>query len=135
MAKRVPRTRNNGSMTEAAFWGWIRAALRNRSRFWKPVAECKKKARRKYQGKSRRQKWEYQCANCKNWFPAKSINVDHIVPAGTLRCSDDLKGFVERLFCEVDGLQCLCNKCHDKKTKLERDEAKTRRTKQIKINL
>ena len=44
---RVPRTRNAGTMTEAAFWSMIRSALRQKSRWWKPIAECKKLARRK----------------------------------------------------------------------------------------
>ena len=39
---RVPRTRNNETMTEAAFWSWIRSALRQKSRWWKPIAEAKK---------------------------------------------------------------------------------------------
>ena len=38
----------------------------------------------------------------------KKINVDHINAAGSLRSSKDLPGFVERLFCEVDNLQVLC---------------------------
>jgi 5-methylcytosine-specific restriction endonuclease McrA len=48
------------------------------------------------------------------------INVDHRIPAGTLRCADDLPGFVERLFCEVDNLQVLCTTCHDRKTQNEK---------------
>jgi 5-methylcytosine-specific restriction endonuclease McrA len=46
--------------------------------------------------------------------------VDHIIPAGTLTCSSDLAGFIERLFCEQENLQVLCERCHDAKTKLER---------------
>ena len=41
-------------------------------------------------------------------------------PAGSLNCKEDLAGFVERLFCELDNLQVLCEKCHDVKTKLEK---------------
>jgi 5-methylcytosine-specific restriction endonuclease McrA len=79
------------------------------------------KARRKYVGINKRQKYEYQCNQCKNWFPDKSINVDHIVPVGNLNCSDDLSGFVDRLFVEIDGLQVLCSECHNTKTKEEKD--------------
>ena len=75
-------------------------------------------ARRPYNGPSKRQKFEYQCNQCKNWFPDKQIAVDHKIPAGALNSGDDLKGFVERLFCEVEDLQCLCDSCHDVKTKL-----------------
>ncbi len=127
MAKRVttPKTRNSGTMTESAFWGFIRSGLRQKSRWWKPITECKAKAKRAYKGCNKRQKFEYQCNQCKDWFPDKKINVDHIMPAGTLTCAQDLPGFVERLFCEVDNLQVLCEACHNIKTQAERDESKS----------
>ena len=37
-----------------------------------------------YKGTNKRQKYEYQCNSCKEWFPEKKINVDHINPAGSL---------------------------------------------------
>ena len=122
--KRVltPKTRNAGTLTESAFWSFIRSALRQKSRFWKPITQCKMKARRTYKGPLKRQKFEYQCKECSNWFPDKKINVDHIIPAGTFRCANDLPGFVERLFCEVDNLQVLCETCHNKKTQDEKSK-------------
>jgi len=116
----APKTRNSGTLTESAFWSFIRSALRQKSRWWKPVSECKQKAKRVYKGSNKRQKFEYQCNHCKNWHAEKNINVDHIIPAGTLTCANDLPGFVERLFCEVDNMQCLCTECHNIKTKNER---------------
>ena len=73
---RVPKTRNSGTMTESAFWSFIRSALRQKSRWWKPITECKMKARRAYKGPNKRQKFEYLCNSCKTWFPEKQINVD-----------------------------------------------------------
>ena len=122
---RVAKNRNNGTMSESAFWSFIRSALRNKSRWWKPISECKQRARRPYTGAKKRQKFEYQCNECKGWYPDKEINVDHIIPAGTLTCSNDLPGFVERLFCEIDNLQVLCETCHNKKTKNEREESRS----------
>jgi len=122
--QRVPRTRNAGTMTESAFWGGIRSALRQKSRWWKPSAEAKLDARRRYKGSNKRRKWEFNCAACGDWFPDKEVNVDHIVPAGTLKSSDDLKGFVDRLFCEKEGLQVMCSECHNKKTQNERKNKK-----------
>lgn len=115
----VTKTRAGGTMTESAFWSFIRSILRQKSRWWKPISICREQARRLYKGPRKRQKYEYQCNECKGWFPDKETNVDHIIPAGKLQCAADLPGFVERLFCEVEGLQLLCTKCHDKKTKLE----------------
>ncbi len=117
----APKTRNAGTMTDAAFWSFIRSALRQKSRWWKPISQAKAKAKRNYKGPLKRQKFEYQCAECLQWHPDKEINVDHIIPAGTLRCANDLPGFVERLFCEVDNLQCLCTNCHNKKTQKEKN--------------
>lgn len=116
----LPRERNAGTMTNAMFWSFIRSALRQKSRFWKPITQCRMSSRRPYKGPSKRQKFEYQCAQCKNWFPDKQVAVDHIIPAGALNSGDDLKGFVERLFCEMEHLQVLCESCHTKKTADER---------------
>ena len=122
---RVEKTRNAGTLTESAFWSFIRSGLRQKSRWWKPISECKLNAKRPYKGPLKRQKFEYQCNKCKNWFPEKQINVDHILPAGTLTCAQDLPGFVERLFCEQNNLQVLCESCHNVKTQLEKPKNKT----------
>ena len=126
MAKRilVPKTRCAGSMSEAAFWSFIRSALRQKSRWWKPISVCKLNARRDYKGPSKRQKYEYQCKKCKVWTTEKNINVDHIIGAGALNCAQDLPGFVERLFCEQENLQVLCVTCHDAKTLKEKQSKK-----------
>ena len=113
--ERVPKTRNAGTMTESAFWSMIRSTLRRRTMYWKPIQNAKNAARRPYVGTNPRQKWEYQCEECQNWFTGKEIEVDHIEEAGSLRSSDDLKGFIERLFVE-EGFQVLCKSCHSTKT-------------------
>lgn len=118
---RVPKTRAAGTMTEAAFWSYIRSTLRNKTRFWPPIKQVKLEARRAYKGPNKRQKFEYRCNCCKQWFAEKQINVDHIVGAGSLNCYADLAGFVERLFCESDNLQVLCESCHNTKTQQERN--------------
>ena len=79
------KPRNAGTMTESAFWGFIRSSLRQKSRFWKPITQCKMKSRRAYKGPLKRQKFEYRCKECSQWFHDKKINVDHIIPAGTLK--------------------------------------------------
>ena len=118
--EKIPKTRNNKTMTESAFWSFIRSALRQKSRWWKPITQCKLNAKRVHKGPNKRQKFEYLCNECKNWFPEKQINVDHIEPAGSLNCANDLPAFVEKLFCEVDNLQVLCTTCHNVKTQLEK---------------
>lgn len=122
--KVVVKTRNSGTFTESAFWSFIRSALRNKSRFWKPIQECKLKARRKSQSSNKKLKFEYQCNNCKNWFPDKQVVADHVLCAGSLNKADDLPGFVTRLFCEIDNLVCLCDDCHKIKTAADREQLK-----------
>lgn len=120
--KKNNKTRGAGTLSEAQFWSMIRSALRRSSRYWKPISVCRMKARRKYEGSNKRQKYEYLCNSCKKWFPATSVNVDHIIPVGALNGYNDLSGFVERLFVEVEGLQVLCDYCHNAKTMEEREE-------------
>lgn len=110
------KTRNSGTMTESAFWSFIRSALRQKSRWWKPIVTTKLNARRPYTGPNKRLKYEYKCAICNNYFPEKEIEIDHITPAGSLKSANDLPLFVENLFCEVGGLRCLCKSCHNKIT-------------------
>ena len=116
---REKKPRNAGTMTESQFWAFIRSALRQKSRWWKPISVVKFKARRPYKQSGSRRKFEYQCNHCKKWFFDNEVNVDHIDPAGQLNCANDLPRFVERLFCEENGLQLLCTNCHDIKTKNE----------------
>jgi len=107
---RVPRTRNNFTETEAMHMGKIRSALRNLSRFWKPIAEARK---RNKVGTGRNAK--YYCDGCGGLF--LSVQVDHVVEAGSLRTYADLPGFCERLFAEhPSSYQCLCDTCHNRKT-------------------
>ncbi len=112
-----PKPRNNGTMTESAFWSWVRSALRTRSMFWKPRQEILKENRRANQSSNKRLKWEFQCNFCKNWFAQKEIEVDHIIECGNF--SKETAGeFIERLFCEKIGFQILCKNCHKTKTKI-----------------
>lgn len=125
MAKKIiPKNRNGGTLTESGFWGFIRSGLRQKSRWWKPISDCKLHSRRPYSGPLKRQKFEYQCNHCKKWFPEKGINVDHIHPAGSLKSATDLPIFIEQLFCEEGGFQVLCVECHQKKTNEERTSKK-----------
>lgn len=118
MAKKVKKelTRNNGTLTEAQFWSFIRSKLRNASRWWKPITQVRNDARRPYKGENKRQKWEYMCSNCKKWWNVKEVEVDHIIEVGSLKSAEDLPGFVERLFCEKQNLRLLCKHCHSQST-------------------
>ena len=98
---------------------------------WGPIANCLKAARTS--------RGIYLCAGCGREVEAtvkvngrrvKNVHVDHINPI-----VDPSVGFVswdvliERMFCEADNLQLLCNECHTNKTNLEKAIAKDRRLK------
>lgn len=117
----VERTRAGGLWTEARYFSFIRGALRKAATRY-PVKFAVKEAARRAKPKSKagRHRFEYRCVGCKKWFPDKEVQVDHIVPAGSLKTYDDLPSFVERLFCEADNLQVMCKPCHQLKTNEER---------------
>lgn len=110
---------NNGRWTRARYFGFIRSALRSASRKWQPIHDARKAARRPYHGPNKRRKWEYQCAVCGKWFAGKEVQVDHIEPVGTLKRYDDLPAFVERLFCEQEGLRVVCKPCHEDRKEVD----------------
>ena len=126
MGVRVPRTRAGNKWTEARYWAFIRSALRGAwSRY--PVKHALKMAqRRSVTGK--KHSFEYQCNMCSAWFMDKEVQVDHIVPAGSLKTYDDLPAFVENLFCELEDLQILCKPCHLIKTGIENEQRKSKET-------
>ena len=118
MTKRGEKTRNSMQWTEARFFGFIRSALRGAFMKWGPKHAAKESAKVSVTGKAHR--FEYTCAACKGGFRSTEVQVDHIVPAGSLKTFDDLPGFVERMFCEQVGFQVLCSDCHQLKTNNER---------------
>lgn len=54
--------------------------------------------------------------------------LDHIEPVIPLKSfqkgSWDWDEYINRMFCEQNGFQVLCKKCHDEKTDLENEERK-----------
>lgn len=124
------KTRNGNTWTESQFNSFIKSMLRRGSTRWGPKYVCKKNARvpEKYPNSKGRLVFHSLCASCNQVFPETECSVDHIDPV-----IDPSVGFqswdevIERIFCEVDGLQVLCKDCHDKKTKEEKEIDKKRR--------
>lgn len=116
------RTRNGGTETQAKHMSNIRGVLRRMTRFWKPkkLALDAVSKRSIHNGvKTIR----YQCKHCTQWFPLKSVEVNHIIPAGSLKSYSDLPSFCERLFVEdISLLEVLCKECHARVTKQQREE-------------
>ena len=127
---KTPKTRNGNTWTESQFNSFIKSMLRRGSTRWGPKYACKKNARHpeKLPNDKGRLVFHSLCAGCGEIYPETQCSVDHIDPV-----VDPHKGFInwdnviERLFCEEDGLQVLCKKCHDEKTKKEKAVDRERR--------
>lgn len=118
----APKTRNGNTLSESEFFNKIRAALRRSFRFWQPMMVALNKASRPSQSSNKRLKTEYQCSSCQKWFPRTQVQIDHIVPCGSLMSYDDIVPFIKNLTQEdSDSYQILCKPCH--KTKTDKEKA------------
>lgn len=122
MEKKIKKVRKSkiekpfadGTMSRAAFFAMIRAALRNKSRWFKSISICRERAKVPYIGINKKRKWLYRCEECHELFDIKSTSVHHQHECGNLNSFDDLPGFVQRLFCNSNKLILICNNCHNK---------------------
>lgn len=125
----VKKPYNGGKWTEARMRSFVTSALRRAS--WPVKYECKRNA---FVGMgvnpaTGRKCQMFRCSSCRGSFPAKQVQVDHIMPIVPMDGHDSWDKFIERLFCEDNGLQVLCGECHSKKTTIENAERKRRRGK------
>jgi cytochrome c5 len=120
--QRVPRTHAGGTWTRARYFSFIRSALRRASSNYPVKYQVLNENRRaKPPKKAGKHRYEHQCNSCRKWVPQKDIDIDHIVPAGSLNSYEDLPGFAERLLPNsAEAYQKLCKKCHQVKTDKER---------------
>ena len=118
----VPRPFGSGTLTAAGKHAKIVSALRGGSKWWKPKMECLNMAcvGQRTNVKTGRLAKHFTCAHCNEVFPAKDVQVDHITPLVDPCGFTGWDGFIERLFCEVDGMQVLCKPCHQIKTNEEK---------------
>jgi len=117
---RAVKTHAGGTWTSARYYSFIRSALRRAFTRYPVNYQARNAARKPYCGPNKQQKWQYECAICGGWFMGKEIQLDHKIECGSLRSYADLPGFVERLFCEKDGLRVLCKPCHATVTKQQK---------------
>ena len=120
MGRKGPMSQRVPQWSESRYWTFIRSALRAAWNRYPAKYAVIMKGRKEVEGK--RHRYELQCVECEGWFQQKDIQVDHIVPAGSLKTFDDLPRFVDNLFCGPDNLQILCKECHKIKTIAERNK-------------
>lgn len=104
---RVIREYCGGTMTKSAFFGAIRAFLRQR---WLYSCPFRKEVLKMAYSKLLK-KW--QCNHCKGMFLKKEVEVNHIEPCGSLKDYHEIKTFHDKLFVNnVNKLEVLCKNCH-----------------------
>lgn len=109
-------------MSDAAFRSWLRSQLRRVSLKWRPISE--KRAEGEWAATDAdKAKWGKlvkkmnTCELCGGSFPKSKLEVDHIIPCGSLLdVARDLGPFALRLFCQMDGLRRACRVCHQRVT-------------------
>ena len=96
--------------------------LRRVSRWWTAKVEAMKK-QKVSPGK-------YKCEMCNEVYPQKEIKMDHKEPVVDPKTSFvDWNTYIERMFCNEEGFQALCESCHFLKTTLEHEVRKVYRKK------
>ena len=118
---------NSGQWSKARFHSFIKGGLRSLSVKWPPRYECLNEAKtvKKINSKTGRLAQHYRCNSCKQEFPGKEMQVNHIVPVIPTSGFVSWDSVVERMFCEKIGLEALCIPCHKTITKEENDERKS----------
>ena len=103
--------------TESAFYGWIRGILRKGWSRHPVKLEYIKQNRKRIPNPNVNGRvsevWGMTCQQCGNDFVQSQIEIDHLNPASSLRCKEDIQGFVERLlFITFDDIEAVCLECH-----------------------
>jgi len=123
----------HGKKKASSLREWLVWQIRRLSYRWPPRSEALDAARRiarEFEARpgvppksvSRRIRLFFACATCGRIYPRRGVSVDHIDPVvDPKRGWAGWDSYLERLFCEADGFQILCNDCHDKKTERERN--------------
>lgn len=114
-------TKNTKPWTKAKFESFIKGLLRKGTTRWPQKYEVLNAAKRGKQinASTGRLAEHYCCQECGGLFPATGVVVDHIEPVVPLTGFVSWDDVIQRMFCDVNGLQALCKDCHKVKTKEE----------------
>lgn len=127
------KSRNGGQWTEARYISFIKSALRSASQRWPPRYSVLKNAfvEKRINPATGRLAGFYKCNSCLQQFTQSNVEVNHIVPVVPITGFDSWDNIINRLFCEAEGLEVLCRDCHKRLTKLENDERKAYKSRDI----
>jgi hypothetical protein len=100
--------------SESSFWNWMRGALRRSwSRHPIKLAYIHKYRIRAGIGRGGKEVFALRCCLCNEMHPQSQIEIDHIIPAGSLRSEEDLCGWIKRLLVvSFEDIRPVCIPCH-----------------------
>ena len=67
-------------------------------------------------GLHKRTKTAGKCVFCHHMFGKSNLQVDHIIPVGSMKTYAEAPGYLLRLLCSKENMQLTCKPCHDIKT-------------------
>jgi len=115
--------------TKAAYFSWVRGQIRRGLWSRNPIKNYIKRQAAKPAPRGSRAKKVITCEFCNKDYAQSKIEVDHIIPAGSLKDWEDVGLFMERMLHPAGGYRLLCKPCHKTHTYAEKlgvsfDEAK-----------
>lgn len=128
MAKKVEKTRASGTKTEKGYMSHIVSILRSGTLRWTPKWQVMNDGREKRLNTATgKLAYHNSCQVCNQWFKMSELKADHIDSIGKYLDRTTIESFIAtlgnyatRMFCEVDGLQRICETCHAQKTTEDR---------------
>lgn len=122
----LERPYNSNTWTTARYNSFIKSALRSASQRWPPRWDVLNEAKqgKKINRSTGRLAEHYKCNLCKGSFPAKEIEVNHIVPVVPVEGFSTWDEVIKRMYCEKPGLEVVCKPCHKNITKGENEQRK-----------
>lgn len=114
-------TKPKTAWTKSKFESFIKGLLRKGTTRWPQKYEVLNAAKRgkMVNDNTGRLAEHYCCKECNVLFPATMVVVDHIEPVVPLTGFVSWDDVIVRMFCNAEGLQVLCSKCHKIKSQEE----------------
>ena len=107
--------------SKSAYFSWVRGQIRRGLWSRNPIKNYIKRVAAKPAPPGSRAKKVITCEFCGEDHAQSKIEVDHIIPAGSLKDWDDVGPFMERMLHPSGGYRLLCKPCHKTHTYAERN--------------
>ena len=105
---------------EAAVYSALRRAHRNSPEYYQTLNSAKAEYFIPSKKGSPMRRVHFKCAQCGDLNGRKEVAVDHRLPViDPNQGKTNFDDYIKRLFCGTIGLDVLCKKCHNSKTKAE----------------